>query len=42
MIVRGEKVGVFGFLHPEVIQAYKLDVPVAALELDVHAFLEEP
>eukprot|EP01094_Clydonella_sp_ATCC50884_P013765 TRINITY_DN2404_c0_g1_i4.p1 TRINITY_DN2404_c0_g1~~TRINITY_DN2404_c0_g1_i4.p1 ORF type:complete len:339 (+),score=119.13 TRINITY_DN2404_c0_g1_i4:239-1255(+) len=37
--VDGKKVGVFGFLHPEVIQAYQLDLPVSALELDVEAFL---
>lgn len=39
VLVNEKKVGVFGFLHPEVIQAFKVDLPVAALELDVEPFL---
>lgn len=39
VLVDGKAVGVLGFLHPEVIQAYQLDLPVSALELDVEVFL---
>jgi phenylalanyl-tRNA synthetase beta chain len=35
VLVNGKKVGVFGEVHPEVLVAFSLEHPVAALELDL-------
>lgn len=37
VLVDGKKVGVFGEVHPEVLVAFSLEHPVAALELDLRA-----
>jgi phenylalanyl-tRNA synthetase beta chain len=37
IIVAGEKVGVFGEIHPAVLVAFELEHPVAAFELDLRA-----
>jgi len=37
VLVNGKKVGVFGEVHPEVLVAFSLEHPVAALELDLRA-----
>ncbi|TAJ45189.1 phenylalanine--tRNA ligase subunit beta [Methanofollis fontis] len=37
VIVDGKRVGVFGEIHPEVLTAFSLEHPVAALELDLTA-----
>ncbi|KAL9655970.1 hypothetical protein ABK040_007591 [Willaertia magna] len=34
-----KKVGIFGILHPIVIESFKLALPVSVLEIDVEAFL---
>jgi phenylalanyl-tRNA synthetase beta chain len=33
LIAEGRKIGCFGELHPEVIRAFNLEQPIAALEL---------
>lgn len=37
LVVDGEAIGVFGEVHPEVLGAFGLDHPVAAVELDLSA-----
>ncbi len=37
IVVGGKKVGVFGEIHPGVLNAFELEHPVAALELDIRA-----
>jgi phenylalanyl-tRNA synthetase beta chain len=37
IVVGGKKVGVFGEIHPAVLNAFELEHPVAALELDIRA-----
>ncbi|MCK4268921.1 MAG: phenylalanine--tRNA ligase subunit beta, partial [Methanogenium sp.] len=39
IIIDGKKAGVFGEIHPDVILAFELDQPVAALELDLRAVM---
>jgi phenylalanyl-tRNA synthetase beta chain len=39
VVISGERVGVFGEIHPEVLENFELEYPVAALELDVEAML---
>lgn len=39
IIIEGKKAGVFGEIHPDVILAFELDQPVAALELDLRAVM---
>jgi phenylalanyl-tRNA synthetase beta chain len=37
ILVDGKKVGVFGEIHPAVLNAFELEHPVAAFELDLRA-----
>jgi phenylalanyl-tRNA synthetase beta chain len=37
IIAGGKKVGVFGEIHPAVLNAFELEHPVAAFELDLRA-----
>ena len=37
IVVAGNKVGVFGEIHPAVLTAFELEQPVAAFELDIRA-----
>lgn len=37
IIIEGQKRGVFGEIHPDVLLAFELEQPVAALELDLRA-----
>ena len=39
VIVKGNPVGVMGVIHPDVIDKFDLNLPCAALELNVEAFL---
>ncbi len=39
VLLRGAKVGVFGIVHPEVLEAFDISYPVSALELDIEPFL---
>eukprot|EP00873_Tetraselmis_striata_P019778 jgi/Tetstr1/440042/TSEL_028401.t1 len=34
----GAEIGVFGIIHPEVLQAYEITYPVSALELNIEGF----
>jgi len=36
----GLRVGVFGTVHPEVLEAFELEFPTSAVELDLEAFLQ--
>lgn len=36
--VKGERVGQFGVVHPEVLQAFDITYPVSALELNLEPF----
>lgn len=40
IVWNGKKIGEIGELHPEVILNYKLEFPVAALELDLQFFIQ--
>jgi len=35
----GQKVGVFGTVHPEVLESFELDFPTSAADIDIEAFL---
>jgi len=35
LAVKGEDVGVIGEIHPKVLEAWKLEMPATALELDL-------
>lgn len=39
VVVSGVKVGILGVLHPEVITAFDLNLPCAALEINIESFL---
>jgi len=39
IICKGKKVGVFGVVHPDVLQAFGCDCPSTALEINIEAFL---
>ena len=39
VMVSGVKVGILGVLHPEVITAFNLNLPCAALEINIEPFL---
>lgn len=38
VIVKGKKVGMFGEIHPEVLNRFDIDQPVAGIELDLRLF----
>ncbi len=38
MYAKGERVGEFGIIHPEVLQAFDIPNPVSALELNLEPF----
>eukprot|EP00928_Gymnodinium_smaydae_P078657 TRINITY_DN62763_c0_g1_i1.p2 TRINITY_DN62763_c0_g1~~TRINITY_DN62763_c0_g1_i1.p2 ORF type:complete len:631 (+),score=187.25 TRINITY_DN62763_c0_g1_i1:105-1997(+) len=40
VIVEGVPIGVVGVLHPEVVRAFDMHLPITALELNVEPFLE--
>jgi len=39
IVLRGKVIGVLGVLHPDVLSAFELFHPTAALELDIEHFL---
>ena len=39
ILVKGQKVGILGVLHPHVLSSFDLTMPTSCLELDVEAFL---
>lgn len=41
VMVRGKRAGVLGVLHPNVLKAYEVKVPVTAVELDMELLLSE-
>ena len=38
--LNGDKIGELGEIHPEVILNFNLEFPIAAIELNLHKFLE--
>ncbi len=40
ILVNGKKVGVFGELHPEVLEAFELTMPVVGFELDLSSIFD--
>ncbi|MEM7826015.1 MAG: hypothetical protein QW451_00060, partial [Candidatus Aenigmatarchaeota archaeon] len=40
ILVEGKKVGIIGEIHPSVLENWKLEMPVAAFEIDL-SFLNE-
>jgi len=39
IVVKGESIGFMGVLHPNVVKAFELNLPCAAIEIDVEKFL---
>lgn len=38
MYAKGQEVGCFGIVHPEVLEAFEIPYPVSALEINLQSF----
>jgi phenylalanyl-tRNA synthetase beta chain len=41
VFLKGKKIGIIGILHPKVLENYKINFPVAVVELYIESLLNE-